>query len=76
MNNVKQVFGDKVYFAADAYDAFEKRRFFSYSYRMEVIFRSPDFDKISASLKEKVIFDGSNLYNVEHLNDLYFIMTA
>ncbi|MBI3776352.1 MAG: UDP-glucose 6-dehydrogenase, partial [Gammaproteobacteria bacterium] len=27
------------------------------------VFRSPDFDKIKASLKQPVIFDGRNLYD-------------
>ena len=30
-------------------------------------FRTPDFDKISARLKAKVIFDGRNLFDLEQI---------
>ena len=35
-------------------------------------FRTPDFDKIAAQLKAKVIFDGRNLYDIEIINSLGF----
>jgi UDPglucose 6-dehydrogenase len=69
MNNVKQLFGDKVYFAADAYDALKDADCLAIVTEWNT-FRSPDFDRISKLLKEKVIFDGRNLYNVEHLKHL------
>ncbi|HWB64930.1 MAG TPA: UDP-glucose/GDP-mannose dehydrogenase family protein [Chitinophagales bacterium] len=69
MANVKQIFGDKVFFAEDPYQALEGADFLVIATEWN-IFRSPDFDKISSLLKEKVIFDGRNLYNVEHLKEL------
>ena len=71
MAHVKAQFGDKVYFANDQYDAIE-------SVDMLVIatewntFRSPDFDKVIALMKHKVIFDGRNLYQLNHMKDLGF----
>lgn len=35
-------------------------------------FRSPDFDKLATQLKNKVIFDGRNIYDPERLSDLGF----
>lgn len=35
-------------------------------------FRTPDFDKVSALLKNKVIFDGRNLYEPEQMRELGF----
>jgi UDPglucose 6-dehydrogenase len=37
------------------------------------VFRTPDFDKITAALKSKVIFDGRNLYDLDKMRKLgYF----
>ncbi len=33
-------------------------------------FRTPDFDKVTALLKNKVIFDGRNLYELDHMREL------
>lgn len=35
-------------------------------------FRNPDFDKIKSLLKNPIIFDGRNLYNVEDMEDHQF----
>ncbi len=68
-NNVKQIFGDKLYYAVDQYDALKEADFLAILTEWN-IFRSPDFDKISSLLKSKVIFDGRNLYNIEHMKEL------
>lgn len=36
------------------------------------IFRTPDFDKMKMLMKEKVIFDGRNLFDVEQMKDAGF----
>ena len=36
------------------------------------VFRSPNFDKVSSQLKDKVIFDGRNLYDLESMRDLNY----
>ena len=36
------------------------------------VFRSPDFIKVSEGLKEKVVFDGRNLYDLDQMKDLGF----
>jgi UDPglucose 6-dehydrogenase len=35
-------------------------------------FRTPDFSKIAASLKNKAIFDGRNLFDLAAIKDLGF----
>ncbi len=35
-------------------------------------FRTPDFDKIASQLKSKVIFDGRNLYDTDHMKNKGF----
>jgi UDPglucose 6-dehydrogenase len=35
-------------------------------------FRTPDFEKIDSQLKTKVIFDGRNLYDTDHMKDKGF----
>jgi UDPglucose 6-dehydrogenase len=35
-------------------------------------FRTPDFDKMSNLMKDKVIFDGRNLYEIDQMRDLGF----
>lgn len=69
MGNVQQEFGDSVYFANDQYDALKGADFLMIVTEWNT-FRSPDFDKINSLLKEKVIFDGRNLYNVQTMKEL------
>jgi len=37
------------------------------------VFRSPDFDRIKKTLKEPIIFDGRNLYDVEDMKQRGFV---
>ncbi len=69
MSNVKKVFGKQIYYGIDQYDALKQADILLILTEWN-IFRSPDFEKISLLLKEKVIFDGRNLYNTEQLKEL------
>ncbi len=69
MKNVKEIFGEKVFFAKDQYEALEGADFLTIATEWNA-FRSPDFDKISSSLKTKVIFDGRNLYDLNEMMEL------
>lgn len=75
MKNVKDVFGDKVFFAKDQYEALEGADFLTIATEWNT-FRSPDFDKISSSLKTKVIFDGRNLYDLNEMLDLGYFYSS
>ncbi len=72
MDNVKGILGDSISYAETAYDALENADALLIFTEWQ-IFRNPDFDKISSLLKEKVIFDGRNLYDLKSMNNKGFI---
>lgn len=69
MNNVKNTIGDKVNYAKNQYEALENADALLIATEWSV-FRNPDFDKIEAALKNKVVFDGRNLYDLQKMIDL------
>lgn len=71
MENVKGIFGDKIYFANNQYDALEDADALMIMTEWP-IFRTPEFDKITSTLKNKVIFDGRNLYDLSQMEELGF----
>jgi len=68
MNNVKGVFGDKITYAANQYEALKDADALLILTEWSV-FRAPDFDQMEQLLKAKVIFDGRNLYDLEKMID-------
>ncbi len=66
MENVKQVKGDKIKYAKDQYEAVDGADALLIATEWAV-FRTPDFDKLQEKLKNKVIFDGRNLYDLEDM---------
>ncbi len=71
MENVKAIYGDKVEFCEDQYSALTDADALVIVTEWHV-FRTPDFDKIANSLKEKVIFDGRNIYHVHEMKEKGF----
>ena len=71
MPNVKQVVGDKIDFAASQYDALVNADALIIATEWSE-FRTPEFEKISSTLKNKVIFDGRNVYDREQMKQLGF----
>lgn len=71
MNNVKAVLGDKISYADNQYDALSNADALIIATEWSV-FRSPDFNKLGSGLKEKVIFDGRNLYDLDQMKALGF----
>ncbi|WP_207535400.1 UDP-glucose dehydrogenase family protein [Desertivirga arenae] len=68
MDNVKKLKGDVISYAHDPYEALEGADALIIVTEWP-LFRTPDFDKIEASLKAKVIFDGRNLYDIQKMID-------
>jgi UDPglucose 6-dehydrogenase len=64
MPNVQAVVGDKATFMDSAYDALNGADFLVIATEWPE-FRTPDFDKISNALKDNVIFDGRNLFELD-----------
>ena len=71
MNNVKQIVGDKIVFAEGQYEALEEADALIIATEWNE-FRTPDFDRIIGTLKDKVIFDGRNLFDLEYIQRLGF----
>lgn len=71
MDNVKMTLNDRIEFAENQYDALEGADALIICTEWAV-FRSPSFDKVVSGLKNKVIFDGRNLYDLKHMRDLGF----
>ena len=71
MNNVRQLVGDKVTYAESQYDALEGADALIIATEWNE-FRTPNFLKIVTSLKNKVIFDGRNLFDIAAIRELGF----
>jgi UDPglucose 6-dehydrogenase len=71
MNNVKQLLGDTVTFAESQYDALKGADALVIATEWSE-FRTPDFNKIDSLLKDKVIFDGRNLFDLSLMQELGF----
>ncbi len=71
MNNVRQLMGDKIYYAADQYDAVEGASAVIVVTEWSE-FRNPDFDRIDNMLIHPAIFDGRNVYSLDKMQDLGF----
>jgi UDPglucose 6-dehydrogenase len=63
MNNVKAIFRDKITFCETPYDCLQNADALIIATEWNE-FRTPDFDKILGGLKEPVIFDGRNVFDV------------
>ncbi len=75
MNNVKKLMGDKITFANDPYEALKGADALIIATEWG-LFRTPDFDQVSALLKNKAIFDGRNLYAIEQMRQLGFYYSS
>jgi UDPglucose 6-dehydrogenase len=71
MANVKAIYGDKIRFAENQYDALENADALLIATEWNE-FRTPDFLRIVKSLKNKAIFDGRNLFDVDAVRELGF----
>lgn len=71
MENVKGLIGDKIEYCKDEYEAIEGADALLIMTEWPV-FRTPDFERLSKTLKNKVIFDGRNLYEPNQLEELGF----
>lgn len=71
MNNVQTQYGDKINFAMSSMDACDDADFLVIATEWSV-FRTPDFEELGQKLKNKLIFDGRNLYDLNQMKDLGF----
>jgi len=71
MPNVKALLGDKITYAADQYEAARDAEALLIVTEWSV-FRTPDFELLTSLLKNKVIFDGRNLYDLQKMIEIGF----
>ncbi|MEO6849804.1 MAG: UDP-glucose/GDP-mannose dehydrogenase family protein [Mucilaginibacter sp.] len=71
MNNVKNLLGDTISYAENQYDALKDAEALLIVTEWST-FRTPDFDQLETLLKNKVIFDGRNLYDLQKMIDCGF----
>ncbi|MCC6253056.1 MAG: UDP-glucose/GDP-mannose dehydrogenase family protein [Bacteroidia bacterium] len=69
MANVKQLLGDKIQFSENPYDALKGADALIIATEWGV-FRTPDFDLMNKNLKNKVVFDGRNVYGLEQMKEM------
>lgn len=69
MEHVKKIYGDKIQFCKSPYEAATNADALFIATEWPE-FRTPDFDKLSGLLKNKVIFDGRNLYDLPMMREL------
>src|SRR3984957_17055753 len=71
MHNVRSLLGDKVIYAESQYDALAGADALIIATEWNE-FRTPNFLKIVTSLRNKVIFDGRNLFDIAAIRELGF----
>ena len=66
MENVEELYGDKIQFCKSQYDALENADALAVVTEWQV-FRTPDFNKIKSLLINPAVFDGRNVYDVDRM---------
>ncbi len=67
-HTAEDVFGDSIYYAKNEYDAADGADALAVITEW-IDFRSPDLKRLSESLKDKVVFDGRNVYDPKYVQE-------
>ena len=71
MNNVKNVIGDKITYGESQYDVLKNADALIIATEWNE-FRTPNFLKMVTTMKNKIIFDGRNLFDINAIKELGF----
>ena len=71
MENIRKIYGDKISYGANNYEVLQDADALIIATEWQV-FRNPDFNKMAKLLKNKVIFDGRNLFEVDAVKEQGF----
>lgn len=71
MENIRAIYGDRVQLVEDQYEALIGADALAIMTEWAV-FRTPSFDVIQQLLKDPVIFDGRNLYDLDRMREMGF----
>ncbi|WP_273445285.1 UDP-glucose dehydrogenase family protein [Neolewinella agarilytica] len=66
MGNVRKIYGDKITFCEDQYEAIRNADCLAIMTEWSM-FRTPDFNHMKSLLKDPVVIDGRNLYDVQRM---------
>ncbi len=75
MNNVKELFEDKITFCESQYDAIDGADALIIATEWAE-FRTPDFDKMKVLMPSNIIFDGRNLFDLDKMEKLGYHYTS
>lgn len=71
MSNVKTIIGDKISYGKDPYEILKDADLLLIATEWSV-FRTPEFETMEKLMRNKLIFDGRNLYDLQQMKDLGF----
>ncbi len=71
MNNIKNIFGDKLYYSQNQYDCIAGVNALIVVTEWSE-FRNPNFENIHESMASPVIFDGRNVYSIDKMESMDF----
>tara|TARA_Y100000590_G_scaffold462351_3_gene626230 strand:- start:1509 stop:2825 length:1317 start_codon:yes stop_codon:yes gene_type:complete len=71
LNEAKRLFNDRIELTEDPYEALEGADSLIIHTEWNP-YRHPDFDRMKATLKQPLVFDGRNLYNTERMVSMGF----
>jgi UDPglucose 6-dehydrogenase len=66
-----KILGDKITYGIDQYEVLNEADALIVCTEWSV-FRTPDFDKMKKLMKQPVVFDGRNVYDVQQMSELGF----
>jgi len=69
MSNVKKSIGEKIVYGKDEYDVLKNADALIIATEWS-LFRTPDFEQMTRLMKNKIIFDGRNLYDLNQVREL------
>jgi len=72
VNTAKKILGDRICYSEHSYEALKDADALVIVTEWNE-FRNPSFDKIKSLLKQPVIFDGRNVYDVQRMQEMKFI---
>ncbi len=75
MENVRNLIGDKIKFAKNEYEALQDADALLIATEWGV-FRNPDFEKMKELMRDAVIFDGRNLFEIDDMTDRGFYYSS
>ena len=71
MDNVREIYGDRIRLCTGMYEVLENADCLGIMTEWSE-FRNPDFERMTSLLREPVIFDGRNLYDLDQMKSLGF----